>query len=228
MQFKLLVVKVLLNFMVSFQGKLHAMYYLIDCFLLLNIHLFPPPVFSLISRDDNDFSGRKGERLTGLTRDLPEEQACRREVAAKTDSFSGTPLCNIFTVGVWDSTRTPFLLNAGSQASETWHFFKTQSPPYQAKSNWGGFHTVHWCCERSKSNLFIPPGHASPWTDMLTGGKQVLLIWEILPQMQIPSSQEQISLKVDWRIRLRVRPPAACSSCYTRMCITKLISTDIS
>jgi len=66
MQFKLLVVKVLLNFMVSFQGKLHAMYYLIDCFLLLNIHLFPPPAFSLISRDDNDFSGRKGEQLTEL------------------------------------------------------------------------------------------------------------------------------------------------------------------
>jgi len=66
MQFKLLVVKVLLNFMVSFQGKLHAMYYLIDCFLLLNILLFPPPVFSLISRDDNDFSGRKGERLAEL------------------------------------------------------------------------------------------------------------------------------------------------------------------
>lgn len=137
MQFKLLVVKVLLNFMVSFQGKLHAMYYLIDCFLLLNIHLFPPPVFSLISRDDNDFSGRKGERLTGLTRDLPEEQACRREVAAKTDSFSGTPLCNIFTVGVWDSTRTPFLLNAGSQASETWRFFKMQSPPISSKKQLG-------------------------------------------------------------------------------------------
>lgn len=83
MQFKLLVVKVLLNFMVSFQGKLHAMYYLIDCFLLLNIHLFPPPVFSLISRDDNDFSGRKGEQLTQLKRDLPEEQGCRKEVAAK-------------------------------------------------------------------------------------------------------------------------------------------------
>lgn len=116
MQFKLLVVKVLLNFMVSFQGKLHAMYYLIDCFLLLNIHLFPPPVFSLISRDDNDFSGRKGERLTELTRDLPEEQACRREVAAKTDSFSGTPLCNIFTVGVWDSTAQE-LLSSSMQAA---------------------------------------------------------------------------------------------------------------
>lgn len=64
MQFKLLVVKVLLNFMVSFQGKLHAMYYLIDCFLL-NIHLFPPPVFSLISRDDNDFreEGGKANRV---------------------------------------------------------------------------------------------------------------------------------------------------------------------
>lgn len=77
MQFKLLVVKVLLNFMVSFQGKLHAMYYLIDCFLL-NIHLFPPPVLSFISGDDNDFSGRKGEQLMKLKRDLPEEQGCRR------------------------------------------------------------------------------------------------------------------------------------------------------
>lgn len=88
MQFKLLVVKVLLNFMVSFQGKLHAMYYLIDCFLLLNIHLFPPPVFSLISRDDNDFSGRKGEQLMELERDLPEEQGCRREVTAKNQAAS--------------------------------------------------------------------------------------------------------------------------------------------
>lgn len=83
MQFKLLVVKVLLNFMVSFQAKLHAMYYLIDCFLLSNIHLFPPPVLFLISRDANDFSGKKGEQQMELKRDLPEEQGCRREVAAK-------------------------------------------------------------------------------------------------------------------------------------------------
>lgn len=69
--------------MVSFQGKLHAMYYLIDCFLLLSIHLFPPPVFSLISRDDNDFSGRKEEWLTESERDLPVEQGCRREGAAR-------------------------------------------------------------------------------------------------------------------------------------------------
>lgn len=100
MQFKLLVVKVLLNFMVSFQGKLHAMCYLIDCFLLLNIHLFPPPVFSLISRDDNDFSGRKGKQLTELKRDLPEEHVRRREAAAKTGSFTGTRPCDIFTAGV--------------------------------------------------------------------------------------------------------------------------------
>lgn len=66
MQFKLLVVKVLLNFMVSFQGKLHAMYYLIGCFLLLNIHLFPPPVFSLISRDGNDFFGEERGTTNGV------------------------------------------------------------------------------------------------------------------------------------------------------------------
>lgn len=83
MQFKLLVAKVLLNFMVSFQAKLHAMYYLIDCFLLLNIHLLPPPVLFLISRDDNDFSGKKGEQKMELKKDLPEEQGRRREVAAK-------------------------------------------------------------------------------------------------------------------------------------------------
>lgn len=41
MQFKLPVVKVLLNFMVSFQGELHAIYYLIGCFLFFNIHLSP-------------------------------------------------------------------------------------------------------------------------------------------------------------------------------------------
>lgn len=83
MQFKLLVVKVLLNFMVSFQAKLHAMYYLIDCFLLLSIHLFPPPVLFLISRDANDFSGKKGEQQMELKRDLPEERGCRREAAAR-------------------------------------------------------------------------------------------------------------------------------------------------
>lgn len=81
MQFKLLVVKVLLNFMVSFQGKLHAMYYLIDCFLLLNILLFPPPVFSLISRDDNDFSGRKGEWLAEI-----------REIYLKNEHVGGKEL----------------------------------------------------------------------------------------------------------------------------------------
>lgn len=97
MQFKLLVVKVLLNFMVSFQGKLHAMYYLIDCFLLLNIHLFLPPVFSLISRDDNDFSGRKGEQLRDLKRYLPEEQGWRREVAAKEQAISPELIPVIFS-----------------------------------------------------------------------------------------------------------------------------------
>lgn len=43
MQFKLPVVKVLLNFAVSFQGELHAIYYLIGCFLFFNIHLSPHP-----------------------------------------------------------------------------------------------------------------------------------------------------------------------------------------
>lgn len=83
MQFKLLVVKMFLNFMVSFQAKLHAMYYLIDCFLLLNTHLFPPPVLFFISRDVSDFSGKKGEQQMELKKDLPEEQGCRREVVAK-------------------------------------------------------------------------------------------------------------------------------------------------
>lgn len=45
MQFKLPVVKVLLNFTVSFQGELYAIYYLIGCFLFFNILLFPPPLY---------------------------------------------------------------------------------------------------------------------------------------------------------------------------------------
>lgn len=44
MQFKLPVVKVLLNFSVSFQGELNAIYYLIGCFLFFNIHLSPLPL----------------------------------------------------------------------------------------------------------------------------------------------------------------------------------------
>ena len=43
MQFKLPVVKVLLNFTVSFQEELNAIYYLIGCFLFFNIHLSPLP-----------------------------------------------------------------------------------------------------------------------------------------------------------------------------------------
>lgn len=45
MQFKLPVVKVLLNFAVSFQGELYAIYYLIGCFLFFNILLFAPPLY---------------------------------------------------------------------------------------------------------------------------------------------------------------------------------------
>ena len=43
MQFKLPVVKVLLNLFLSFQGELHTIHYLIGCFLFFNIHLPPPP-----------------------------------------------------------------------------------------------------------------------------------------------------------------------------------------
>lgn len=42
MQFKLPVVKVRLDFSVSFQGELHTIHHLIGCFLFFNIHLFPP------------------------------------------------------------------------------------------------------------------------------------------------------------------------------------------
>lgn len=45
MQFKLPVVKVLLNFAVSFQKELYAIYYLIGCFLFFNIISFPPPLY---------------------------------------------------------------------------------------------------------------------------------------------------------------------------------------
>lgn len=108
MQFKWLVVKVLLNFMVSFQAKLHAMYYLIDCFLLLNIHLFPPPVLFLISREDNNFSGKKGEQQMSWRGVYLKNKVVGGKWLPKTGSFTRTHPPDIFAVGVWEGTTQGF------------------------------------------------------------------------------------------------------------------------
>lgn len=153
------------------------------------------------------FQGRKGNSKWSWRGIYLKNKDVGGKWLPKPGSFTRTHPSDIFAVGGerQHSTRILFLSTTGSQASETWYFFKTlSSPPVQAVS------TVNYSrtSVKQQEQLLSSSGHVSPWTNTPTGGKQVVLTWRSHPKCKYLTHRSKVPPKADWRIKLWLRLPA--------------------